>query len=187
MFVSVYDSISEITPGGAQSTLVSGLGDPRELTFDNAGNLFVANGIGSSGYITEITPGGVKSTFASGLNSPYGVAFDSAGDLFEADSGSGNIYEFINNSGTLSSSHTLFASGLNGPWGLAFNSAGDLFVGEDSGNSITEITPGGVKSTFASGLGGPIQLAFQPVPEPSTLALLAVGMFGITLLRRHQR
>ena len=44
-----------------------------------------------------------------------------------------------------------FASGLDGPTGLAFNGAGDLFVADRVGDNITEITPGGAKSTFASG------------------------------------
>jgi hypothetical protein len=71
---------------------------------------------------------------------------------------------------------------------MAFNSAGDLFVADYGSGNIYKFTTGGVRSTFASwlGLNGPTQLAFQPVPEPSVLALLAFGMFGITLLRRRQ-
>src|SRR5208282_3396574 len=117
-------TITEITPGGAQSTFASGLTNPHGLAFNSAGNLFVAgyaqnNGIGS---IVEITPGGVQSTFASGLNGPWGLAFNSAGDLFESDVSSGNIYEF-----TPGGVRSTFASGLVQPDGLAFNSAGDLF------------------------------------------------------------
>ena len=112
-----------------------------------------------------------------------------AQNLFEADGGSSSIYEF-----TPSGTQSTFATGLSYPTGLAFNNAGDLFVanyGYYGGNSITEITPNGSQSIFASGLNGPTALAFQgetlPVPEPSALGLLAIGMFGITLLRRHQR
>jgi hypothetical protein len=43
------------------------------------------------------------------------LAFNSGGDLFEADSGSGNIYEFTTN-GTQST----FATGLGAPHSLAF-------------------------------------------------------------------
>jgi hypothetical protein len=74
--------------------------------------------------------------------------------------------------------------------GLTFNSAGNLFVAHFSSGTIYEFTPGGAQSAFASGLGGSTFLAFQgvtlPVPEPPAFGLLAVGMFGITLLRRHQ-
>lgn len=101
--------------------------------------------------IYEFTPEGAKSLLVRGLDDPFGLAFDSAGDLFEADN-SGNIYEFQNNNGTLSSSPTVFASGLT-PTGLVFNSAGDLFVANQNSGSVSEITAGGVKSTFASGSG----------------------------------
>src|ERR1035438_365054 len=47
------------------------------------------------------------------------------------------------------------------PIGLAFNSAGDLFVANCWAGSITEITPGGARSTFASGLNSPFGLAFN--------------------------
>jgi glucose/arabinose dehydrogenase len=57
----------------------------------------------------------VRTTFASGLSGPEGLAFDSTGDLFEADSGSGNIFEF-----TPSGVKSTFASGLDNPNGLAF-------------------------------------------------------------------
>ena len=139
----------------------------------SAQNLFVGSCDG--GYITGITPGGVKSTFASGLGGPEGLAFDSAGDLLEADYSSGNIYEF-----TPGGAKSTFASGLDNPAGLAFNSAGNLFVADQVSGNIYEFTPGGVQSTFASGLDNPVGLAFQPVPEPSAVALLAVG--GLALL-----
>jgi DNA-binding beta-propeller fold protein YncE len=50
---------------------------------------------------------------------------------------------------------------LQNPWGIAFNNAGDLFVANYAGNSISEITPGGVKSTFASDVKAPAGLAFN--------------------------
>ena len=84
-----------------------------------------------------------------------------------------------------------FASGLiKVDGGLAFNSAGNLFVAEYgnglgySGN-IVEFTPDRMESTFASGLYAPEALAFQPVPEPSTLGLLAVGATALLVRRRN--
>src|SRR5579859_3745308 len=88
LFVSVpgpNGGIAEITPGGVQSIFVSGLQYPTALTFDSAGNLYVAvQGslpIGNGGVI-KITPSGVQSVFASGLATPTGLAFNRAGDLF---------------------------------------------------------------------------------------------------------
>jgi len=150
------------------------------LTFTSvqAQNLFVADG--GSGNIYTFSSSGAQSPFASGLVQPFGLAFNGAGHLFVG-SGNGNIYEY-----TPGGVQSTFASGLSLPEGLAFNSAGDLFAADYNGY-IYKYTPGGTRSTFASGLNGPFDLAFQPVPEPSALGLLAVGMLGITLLRRHRR
>jgi hypothetical protein len=181
LFANNGKDIDEFTPGGVESTFASGSVAPFAvgLAFNSVGNLFVSD---SSGNIYEFTPGGVQSTFASGLNVPYGLAVNSAGDLFEADYNTGNIYEF-----TPGGARSTFASGLNNPEGLAFDSAGDLFA--TSGNSILEFTPGGTKSTFAadvSGITAPYGLAFQPVPEPSALGLLVVGVTTLLVHRRRK-
>ena len=146
-----------------------------QLTYAIPGDLYESDY--GSGNIYEFTPDGTRSTFASGLNSPAGLAFNSAGNLFEGDIGSGNIYEF-----TPGGTRSTFASGLN-PYGLAFNSAGNLFEADQGSGNIYEFTPGGTRSTFASGLNSPTFLAFQPVPEGSTLGLLAVGALGLGLVR----
>lgn len=146
-----------------------------------AQNLFVVDEGSSSIY--EFTPNGTRSTFASGLDGPWGLAFNSAGNLFVANAGANNIYEF-----TPDGTRSTLASGLNYPTGLAFNSAGVLFATAASGGKIYEFMPNGGSSTFASGLSFPDALAFQPVPEPSTWALVAMGidMFvgGLRLRRR---
>jgi len=149
-----------------------------------AQNLFVSDF--SSGNIYEYTPDGVRSTFASGLRGPCGLAFNSEGDLFVVN-GLSNYIIKITPSGTQST----FASGLSTPYAAAIDSADNLFVSVSisgrTSRGIIKFTPDGVKSLFASGLGNQmIGLAFQPVPEPSALGLLAVGVFGIALLRRHR-
>jgi sugar lactone lactonase YvrE len=97
------------------------------------------------------------------------MAFNNAGNLFVSDEGTYTIVEF-----TPGGTESPFASGLIQPIGLAFNSAGNLFVA-DRGDTIYEYTPGGTQSVFATGIDQPGAIAFQPVPEPSTLALLAVA------------
>src|SRR5208282_3951935 len=64
LFVSDWSSenIYAYTPGGAQSTIASGLFAPEALAFNSAGNLFEGD---TSGNIYEFTPGGAQSTFAS--------------------------------------------------------------------------------------------------------------------------
>src|SRR5437879_3107006 len=101
--------ILKFTWDGVRSTFASGLSAPGALTFDMAGNVFVAAG---GGQILKFTPDGVQSTFASGLDFPIDLAFDSTGNLFVADYGSGNIYKF-----TPSGLRTTFVSGLSWPEG----------------------------------------------------------------------
>jgi glucose/arabinose dehydrogenase len=165
-----------------QSTFAGGFNTPISMAFDSAGDLFVGSGYGDgNGIITKITPGGTQSLFASGLNFPGGMTFNGAGDLLVTEQDTGTILLYTPG-GVESTFATTSYNSLNG---LAFNSAGDLFVGASVG-SIVEITTGGAQSTFASGLGNPAGLAFQPVPEPSTVALAAIGALAF-FARRHRQ
>lgn len=180
LFVADYKSgnIYEYTPGGVQSLFASGFNTPQVLAFNSAGDLFVGGGYGDgNGYITEITLDGTQKAFASGLSFPNAFAFNSTGDLFEADNGSSSVYEF-----TPGGARSTFAS-VSSVGGLAFNSAGTLFVSTSSG-TIYEYTPGGTQSTFVTESGNPNALAFQPVPEPSVLALAALGGAALIVRRR---
>ncbi len=137
--------ITEITPGGTQSTFASGL-DPKAMAFNGAGNLFVGDYHG--GEIYEYTPGGTQTTFATGFSTPMAMTFNKTGDLFVAGGyGNGNGYiTEITPGGT----QTTFASGLSFPNQLAFNAAGDLFEVDAGTSTIYEFTPGGTPTTFAS-------------------------------------
>jgi len=119
------------------------------LTFDSAGNLFVADGRS----VSKFTVDGTKSTFATGLQEPLSLSFDSKGNLFVSDVGSNSIYKL-----TPEGKKSTFASGISSV-GMAFDRSGNLFVSHD--DSIFKFTPEGVKSTFVSGLGNPIDLAFD--------------------------
>jgi len=119
------------------------------LTFDAAGNLFVADGHS----VSKFTVDGTKSTFATGLKEPLGLSVDSKGNLFVSDVGSNSIYKL-----TPEGKKSTFASGISSV-GMAFDRSGNLFVSHD--DSIFKFTPEGVKSTFVSGLGNPIDLAFD--------------------------
>jgi|SRR5580658_1412428 hypothetical protein len=112
-----------------------------------------------------------------------GIAFPSlmlavnvpAQNLFVAETGNGNIDEF-----TPSGAPSIFVSGLTGPGPLAFDGQGDLFDSDGGSGDINEfINNGGTLDStpmvFASGLNNPEGLAFAPVPEPSTLVLVAIG------------
>jgi MYXO-CTERM domain-containing protein len=148
--------VSEVTPGGAVSSFVSGLAG-TQLTgeaIDYFGNLYVASD--STNSIYKITPGGSVSTFATGLSGPWGLAFDSNRNLYVANSGNNTISEI-----TPSGSASTFASGLNYPQGLAFDASGNLYEADYNAGIINEINPSGAVSTFVSGFNDPQSLAFD--------------------------
>jgi subtilisin-like proprotein convertase family protein len=148
-------TVTEITPSGR--SVVITLPNPQCLAFDNTGDLFVAVNSTSGGpapYLEEISSTGVASVFSTQVSSPIGVAFGPvpAQTLFSSESGSPNSIDEFTPAGGPS---TFTATGLNVPYGIAFDSAGNLYVANclndaGSGGYITEITPGGVQSTFAS-------------------------------------
>ena len=173
-------NIYEYTPGGVQSTYATGLFIPISMAFDSAGDLFVGTGGGDNGAIIKITSDNTQSVFASGLSFPGGLAFDGA-NLLVTEQASGTIFQYTPG-GVQSTFATTSSSSLNG---LAFNGAGDLFVASAGTGSIIEIAPGGAQSTFAQNLGNPAGIAFQPVPEPSVMALGASGAVAFFAGRRR--
>jgi hypothetical protein len=124
------------------------------LTFDAAGNLFVADGHS----VSKFTVDGTKSTFATGLKEPLGLSFDSKGNLFVSHGDS--IFKF-----TPEGVKSSFVSGLGNPIDLAFDGADNLFVADMAvtdariGRSILRFSPDGTKSGFASGLDHPSDVA----------------------------
>jgi hypothetical protein len=155
--------VTEITPGGVQSTIPSGP-DPKALAFNSAGDLFETDY--HSGNIYEYTPGGTLSIFVTVTPAPQALAFNSAGDLFVG-TGYGNGNESITKI-TPNGTQSTFATGLGYIAGLAFNSAGDLFEADGGSGNIYEFMPGGVQSTFAS------------VPNPNSLAFDSAGDLFVT-------
>jgi sugar lactone lactonase YvrE len=180
LFAADYKSgnIYEYTSSGVQSTFASGFTTPLALTFDSTGDLFVGSGYGDgNGIITKITPGGTQSPFASGLNFIGGLTFD-GNNLLVTEVDTGTIYQYTAG-GAQSTFATVNTSGLGA---LAFDNAGNLFV--ETEHSVVEIAPGGGQSTFATGLSIASGLTFQPVPEPSTFALIGIGAAAFLARRR---
>jgi DNA-binding beta-propeller fold protein YncE len=112
------------------------------------------------------------------------LAFDKSGNLYVGNPGNNTVGEF-NPSGV----GTVFASsGLNNPQGMAFDNSGNLYVANGGNNTIEEFNSSGVGKVFASsGVNQPFGLAIQ-VPEPSTWAMVAMGigtlLGGLRLPRR---
>lgn len=103
-------------------------GIPSGLVFDANGDLFIGYPDGDydeppyNGVILEFVNNNSAAWYNGGVLSSTPItiatvnvadlACDSNGNLYEVDGDDGNVYEFANNAGTLSSTRTLYASGL---------------------------------------------------------------------------
>jgi sugar lactone lactonase YvrE len=81
--MSGYDAVHRITPDGEIQVVVSDLGRPQGLAFDDQGNLYVvAYSRGQAG-VMKITQQGEASHLVSGVNL-VGLALDSMGHMIVA-------------------------------------------------------------------------------------------------------
>jgi sugar lactone lactonase YvrE len=151
---TLYDgNIIQVSSNGQQSLFASGVYEPQQMVFDNAGNLFVA----SNGDVIKFAPDGTRNTYATNVYAS-GLAFDSVGNLFASDFNTGDIIRIATN-GAQTIVTTLNNSSALG--GLAFDLAGNLYVGRWNGTTITKITPNGTQSIFASGIDNCNSLVFD--------------------------
>jgi sugar lactone lactonase YvrE len=162
--------------GGAATS--ASLSSPSGVTFDAAGNLFIADTfnhrirkVDTNGIITTVagksglgySGDGGLATNAS-LNSPFGVAFDAFGNLFIADHGNNRIREVATN-GIITTVAGRSVSGYSGdggaatnaslynPTGVAFDAAGNLFIADELNNRIRKVDTNGIITTVAGKSG----------------------------------
>jgi trimeric autotransporter adhesin len=144
------------------------MADPEGMTFDSAGNLYIADN--QQSVVFKITPSGIATVFAgngskgysgdggpataAGLLEPEAVAADAAGNIYIADFHNERIRK-VEPSGRI----TTFAGGgatdegdgipatsskLFEPDGLTVDSTGSLYFAEGGTNKIRKVTPDGI-------------------------------------------
>ena len=174
-----YDNtIVKFDSGGHGSVFASGLSSPTGLAFDSAGNLFVANRYAPGGTVMKFDPSGHGSVFASGLSIPSGLAVDRNDNLYVATADNFNSMLRYDPAGH----ESVFASNIQGNggqvvlWGLAFNNIGylDAIVGNMYNGTVEKFDSSGALLGGANMSWG-LFIAVEPIPEPSTWAILALG------------
>ncbi len=182
--------IRKITPGGVISTFAgtgiqgfdgdggaatsARLNRPTSITFDLAGNMFIADSsnhrirrVSTSGTITTIAGNG-RDAFAgdggaatnASLSFPLGVAVDGSGNVYIADAGNNRIRR-INTSGVIS---TVAGNGagrfagddgqaatasINIPSDVALDAAGTLYIADSGNNRVRVVSAAGIITTLA--------------------------------------
>ena len=158
--------------GGGQSGV--DLGDPTDVAFDSAGNLYIT-AITDIGQVLKVTPNGIISTIASNLVSPQSIAIDAAGNAYIADRISLRVVK-VSPGGTVI---TVAGGGeccdpgdggpatsayLNGANGVALDGIGNLYI---SAGNVRKVDTNGIISSVTdvsgpggfSGDGGPVRSA----------------------------
>ena len=135
----------------------TGLNEPVGMTFDSAGNLYVANFAGNS--IEKFSPTGTDlGIFANiGLDGPFDVAFDNSGNLYVANAHTGSAQfqpGYIEKFSPTGTDLGVFANTGDDPQYLAFDTTGNLYLTTGNTEGIFKITPDGTSSIFANFVSG---------------------------------
>ena len=174
-------------------------GSPAGATLDSADLNVVRWAESAVGqYTTSGTEGTILNasflTTGTAINTwrPYNVARDSQGNFYVTGMAPFDDTSMVSkfaSDGTLIDASLIsvyspgFAQGYF--YGLAIDSQDNIFVGTYNGTTIGKYRPDGtvVNASFITGLGGVTSLVVQPVPEPSTYAIIGMGLAAAAIMR----
>lgn len=212
---TVASSLVTIDPNTGQVTVIGSLSPAiSDISFASDGTLYGFQA-GMPYSLATIDPTTGNETTIGNANIPDftvggGLAFSPSGTLYLSATGAtGTLDTLDRTTGTRTPGHTLSGApnDFGGPLGngtlnaLAFDSAGTLFASNsDNGGAGTDasvelvtinLTPdvnGNLDITDLFGLPNNTDaIAFAPIPEPSTSALLAIGLVAVLCLAARRR
>ena len=173
------DIIDTVAGGGTPNNVPAlqvGLGAPRGVAVDGAGNTYIAAlvlnmvfKVDPTGVLTTVAGTGLPSFCGDGgqatsacLSFPFDVAVDAAGNLFIADGGNARIRKVAASTGIIT---TFAGTGsccfggdgglatnavMNNPSGVAVDAAGNLFIADPSNRRIRKVAAStGIITTVA--------------------------------------
>jgi hypothetical protein len=173
------------------NTIAEGISNPRGMTLDGNGNLYVVNGSGSSsssssggGSVTVYAAGSGDDilTITRGLSSPTAVAVDSHGFVYVAN-GSGSSSSSSSGAGSVNvyrpGHHHVFhtiSNGVGNPTALAFDGQGNLYVLNSSASSSSSgSSAAGSVSVYGPGNTDPKLVISAGISMPSAFAVDSAG------------
>ena len=147
LFISdtIQQRVLKIAPGGAITTVGSGLQFPQGMAEDGAGNLYIADN--NLNEIVEVPAGCPSSScqinLGGNLRSQLGVAVDGLGDVFMGDFLDGEVVESPAGCTSAACQIVVYqpASGSN-PVGLTLDSAGNLYIADFGLQKVVELPAG---------------------------------------------
>ncbi len=176
--------IDAFVPNGTPNLI-----DPQDLVFRGDGLLYISNGYTATVVRADAQTGAYYDTFVQGPQFqlvPQGMAFGADNNLYVADSEGSAVWRYDGHTGNLIDAFVPTGTGgLEHAEDVLFGMDGNLYVTSHFTHQILRYDglTGAPLGVFASGGGllNPTYMLF--VPEPGTLALLAVSV--AILIRRR--